>query len=59
VLRVIAQHGGRDLEHAYDQAAACTFLAPAAAEAALTRGLADATRGTVVPERLGTAVILT
>ena len=60
VMRCVATHGGRELDHAYgERGVELRFLVPLARCDALERCLRDATRGAVTPERLGESVIRT
>jgi len=58
VMRCVSLHAGRELEHAYgEQGAELRFRVPRTRADSLERCLRDATRGAVVLERLGEAVI--
>jgi len=58
VMRCVSLHAGRELEHAYgEQGAELRFRVPLTRADSLERCLRDATRGAVVLERLGEAVI--
>jgi putative IMPACT (imprinted ancient) family translation regulator len=58
VTRVAGRHGAREIVYGFDGAPSMTFLLAADREERLAADLRDATRGSVAPERVGTAVIL-
>jgi putative IMPACT (imprinted ancient) family translation regulator len=58
VMRCVGAHAGRELEHSYGESGAeLRFRVPLARYGALERCLRDATRGAVIPERLGESVL--